>query len=83
VGRGFCRLEFWPINMHFKTSKGLLVHLREFPIQRSCVHFLVRLVPNSNRHLSRNTSKGMSSSDSVSLSMSSSESVESGRSRGR
>jgi len=69
--------------MNFKTSKGLLVHLREFPIQRSCVPFLVRLVPNFSRHLSRNTSKGMSSSDSVSLSTSSSESVESERSIGR
>jgi len=67
----------------FKTSKGLLVHVQEFPIQRSCVRFLVRLVPNSSRHLSRNTRKGMSSSDSVSLSTSSSESVESGRTRGR
>jgi len=31
-GKGFCRLEFWPINMDFKTSKVLLVNLREFPI---------------------------------------------------
>jgi len=69
--------------MDFKTSKGLLVHLQEFPIQRSCVHFLVRLVPNSSRHLSKNTRKGMSNSDSVSLSTSSSENVESGRSGGR
>jgi len=67
----------------FRTSKGLLVHLREFPIHRFCVCFLVRLVPNSSPHLSRNMRKGMSSSDSVSLSTSSSESVESGRSRGR
>jgi len=69
--------------MDFKTSKGLLIHLREFPIQRSCVRFLVRLVPNSSRHLSRNMRKGMSSSDSVSLSTSSSDSVESGKIRGR
>ena len=47
------------------------------------MRFLVRLVPNSSQHLSRNTRKGMSSSDSVSLSTSSSESVESWRSRGR
>ena len=47
------------------------------------MHFLVRLVPNSNRHLSRKKRKGMSSSDSVSLCTSSSESIESGRSRGR
>ena len=46
------------------------------------MRFFVRLVPNSSRHLSRNTRKGMSISDSVSLSTSSSESVESGRSRG-
>jgi len=69
--------------MDFKTGKGLLVHLREFPIQRSCVRFLVHLVANSSRHLSRNTRKGMSNSDSVSLSTFSSESVESGRTRGR
>jgi len=25
--RGFCRLGFWPINVDFKMSKGLLVHL--------------------------------------------------------
>jgi len=47
------------------------------------VRFLVRLVSNSNRHLSIKMQKGMSSSDSVSLSTSSSESIESGRSRGR
>jgi len=43
------------------------------------VCFLVRLVPNSSRYLSRKKRKGMSSSDSVSLSTSSSESIESGR----
>jgi len=47
------------------------------------VRFLVRLVPNSSRHLSRKKRKGMSSSDSMSLSSSSSESIEFGRSRGR
>ena len=60
-----------------------MVHLREFRIQRSCVRFPVRLVPIFSRHLSENTRKGMSSSDSVSLSTSSSESMGSERSRGR
>ena len=52
-----------------------LVNLREFGIQRSCVHFPVRLLLNFSRHLSGNTRKCMSSSDSVSLSTSSSESI--------
>jgi len=47
------------------------------------VHFTVRLVPNFSRHLSVNTKKGMSSSDSMSLSTSSSESMGSESSRGR
>ena len=47
------------------------------------MHFTVRLVPNFSRHLSVNTKKGMSSSDSMSLSTSSSESMGSESSRGR
>ena len=47
------------------------------------MRFPVRLVPNFSRHLSENTRKCMSSSDSVSLSTSSSESTGSERSRGR
>jgi len=52
-GKGFYRLGFWPINVGFTMSKGLLVHLREFSVRDLVCVIPVRLVPNSNRHLSR------------------------------
>jgi len=81
-GKGFYRLGFWPINVDFTTSKGLLVHSQEFPIRDLvCVFvsdlFLIPAVIFPEKR------KDMSSSDSVSLSTSSSESIESRRSRGR
>ena len=81
-GKGFCRLEFWPINVDFKTSKGLLVHLQEFPFRDLVCAFLSDWF-STPTDIFPKKEKGMSSSDSVSLSTSSSESIESGRSRGR
>jgi len=39
-GKGFYRLGFWPMNVDFKTSKGLLVHLREFSVRDLVCIFL-------------------------------------------
>jgi len=73
--------QLWPINVDFTTSKGSLVHSREFSfIDFVCV-FLSDLLLIS-AVIFPEKRKGMSSSDSVSLSTSSSESTESGRSRG-
>jgi len=76
-GKGFYRLGFWPINVDFTTSKGLLVHSREFSVRDLvCVFmsdlFLISVVIFPEKR------KGISSSDSVLLSTTSSESIESG-----
>jgi len=39
-GKGFYRLGFWPINVDFTTSKGLLVHSREFSVRDLVCVFL-------------------------------------------
>ena len=81
-GKGFYRLGFCPINVDFTTSKGLLVHSREFSVRDLVCVFLsdLFLIPTV---IFLEKRKGMSSSDSVSLSTSSSENIESGRSRDR
>jgi len=38
-GKRFHRLGFTPINVDSTMGKCLLVHLREFHIQRSCVRY--------------------------------------------
>jgi len=42
-GKGFYRLGFWPINVDFTTSKGLLVHSREFSVRDLMCVFLSNL----------------------------------------
>jgi len=81
--KGFLPFGILAYKYGFQNKQGFTWFICESFVFRDLVLFLVLLVPNSSRHLSRNTRKGMSSSDSLSLSTSSSESVESGRSRGR
>jgi len=81
-GKGFYNLGFWPINVDFTTTKGLLVHSREFSLRDLVCIFLSDLFLIS-AVIFLEKRKGMSSSDNVSLSTCSSGSIESRRSRGR